>query len=406
MNNAHMDVEVRSIKSDEYEPFIRAMKLGFGDHTTEGDIRQSKEEGLEPDRAIAAFHQGKIVGTTGSLPVEIAVPGHALSSSAVTCVAVPPTHRRRGILSKLMRYQIDDLYGRGESLAILYASESSIYGRYGFGRSIFVEGWSIDRQHTAIEHFPKLSGQVEMVGPDEANSMFAQVYDRVWLNRPGMIKRDERRWELKLRDQEKDRGGNTAYFHAVYIRDDRPDGYVLYRVNHQNSKLYVNELIAATDEAAVALWSFCFGVDLRETVEADNRPLDDPLQWILKDPRRLLRTVHDTLWLRLLNVREALAGRNYAQNGLLVLEIDDPFCPWNAARYELEGGPERSECRPTNGTADLRLSAEDLASVYLGAVRFRTLFHAGRVQVRTPKTLAMADAMFATDLQPWCCDFF
>ena len=414
MNNAHMDVEVRSIRSDEYEPFIRAMKLGFGDHTTEDDIHQSKEKGFEPDRAIAAFHEGKIVGTTDSFHVEIAVPGHVLSSSAVQGVAVPPTHRRRGILSKLMRRQIDDLYGRGEPLAILHASESSIYGRYGFGRSIFVEEWSIDRQYTAIEHFPKLSGQVEMVGRDEANSMFAQVYDRVWLNRPGMIKRDKRLWEVRLRDQmgtkagppEKHREGDTAYFHAVYIRDDRPDGYVLYRVNHQNSKLYVNELIAATNEAEVALWSFCFGVDLRETVVAGNRPLDDPLQWILKDPRRLLRTVHDTLWLRLLNVREALAGRNYAQNGLLVLEIDDPFCPWNEARYELEGGPERSECRPTNGTADLRLSAADLASVYLGAVRFRTLFHAGRVQVRTPKTLAMADAMFATDLQPWCCDFF
>ena len=401
-----MDIEVRSIASDEFESFMRAMQLGFGSHTTDDDISQSKEEGLEPDRAIAAFHKGQIVGTTGSLPLVMAVSGHVLSSSAVTCVAVSPTHRRRGILNKLMRHQTDDLHERGEPLAMLYASESSIYGRYGFGRSIFVEGWKIDRQHTAIEHSPALRGQVEIVGPDEAKSMFAEVYDRVWLTRPGMIKRDERRWNLRLRDPEKHRGGNTAYFHAAYIRADRPEGYVLYRVNHQDGKLFVSELIAATDEAAVALWSFCFGVDLREKVEAFNRPLDDPLQWILKDPSRLQRTVHDTLWLRLLSVPDALAGRTYAKNGRLVLAIDDPFGPWNEARYELEGGPEEAECRPTNATPDLRLSASDLASVYLGAVRFRTLFHAGRVQAWEQEALARADAMFATDLQPWCCDSF
>ena len=401
-----MDVEVRSITSDEYEPFLRAMQLSFGSHTTEDDVQASKEEGLEPEWSIAAFHEDKIVGTTGSLPFEMTVPGSVLSTSAVTCVAVSPTHRRRGLLNKLMRHQTDDLHERAGPLGILVASESSIYGRYGYGRSIFVEGWKIDRQHTAIEYSPRLGGQVQMVGPDEAKHILPQVYERVWLTRAGMIKRDERRWKLRLRDPEKHRRGNTAYFYAVYFQGERPDGYVQYRLNGSESKLTVHELMAATDEAEVALWSFCFGVDLRDKVEAFNRPTDDPLQWRLADPRRLQRTMHDTTWLRLLRVSEALAGRRYAADECLVLEVDDPFAPWNEARYELDGGPEGAECRPTTKEPDLRLSASDLASVYLGAVRFRTLFHAGRVQPGEPAALARADAMFATDLQPWCCDHF
>ena len=190
--------------------------------------------------------------------------------------------------------------------------------------------------------------------------------------------------------------------HAVYERDGRPDGYVIYRTNIGEQRLRVYELMAATDEAHAALWQFCFSVDLMTTTEAGNRPVDDPLLWMLADPRLLRRSPSDGTWLRLVDVAAALSSRSYASEGRLRFDVQDPLCPWNQGRLELEAGPDGARCRSTAERPDLVLSAADLGAVYLGAVRFRTLAQAARVHEGTPGAISRADAMFVTQTQPWC----
>ena len=311
-----------------------------------------------------------------------------------------------------MAYQLQDLHDRGEPLSILWASESVIYGRFGYGVATTHETWKIDRRHTALAGPPDTAGDVSFVTPEQAEKAFPKVYDGVWRRRPGMMKRGERRWERRFEDGEDLRSGTTKFFFAAYRVKGRTEGYVIYRIRWSDNTVIVHELIAATDEAYAALWQYCFGVDLVSTIEVagplreTGRPTDDPLPWMLADQRRLERTPVDAIYLRMVDVPSALAGRTYAADGKVVLQVNDAFCDWNDGRWAVEGGPSGARCRRSRARADVTLTAADLAAVYLGGVSFRTLAHAGRVDAAGPTALTRADSMFATDLQPWCADFF
>ncbi|MGI8807217.1 MAG: sterol carrier protein domain-containing protein, partial [Acidimicrobiales bacterium] len=182
-----------------------------------------------------------------------------------------------------------------------------------------------------------------------------------------------------------------------------PDGYVTYRV-HGNwdgglpgHTLAVEEIVAMSAEVRAGLWQYCFGVDLVGTVRAGNVPVDDPLRWMLADPRRLRVTaVNDFLWVRLLDVEAALAARTYGSDARLVLEVADGPCPGVAGRYRLDGGGGGpAECRRTDELPEIALDAADLASAYLGGVRLTTLARAGLVAELVPGAVSRADAMFA-----------
>jgi len=186
---------------------------------------------------------------------------------------------------------------------------------------------------------------------------------------------------------------------VVHEADGHADGYAAYRIRER--KVVVNKLISATDEAYTALWGYCFGVDLMTGVEARGRPVDDPLPWMLADPRQLKRSVHDQMWLRLVDVMAALSGRGYSEEGRLVIEVKDESCPWNQGRLELEGGRDGAECKATTAAPDLGLRASTLSTAYLGAVPMTTLARAGLVEEYTAGALARADRMLSTSVQPW-----
>ena len=400
-----MDMEMRPIAPDEVGAFIRARNRAFGAHTSEEDVRRTSPT-IEPERALAVFDGGQMVGTTAARSLVIAVPGGSLPAAGIIHVSVQPTHRRRGIFAQMTQRQLQDIHNAGEPMAALWAAESSIYGQFGFGMACIHESWSIERQHTALARAPEQQGQVRFVEPAEARVLFPEVYSRIWPARPGMIKRTDTLWDSRLSDPERDRGGASAFFHVVYEADGNVDGYALYRIGRGDRTLTVNELVAATDSAYMALWQFCFGVDLITSIAAQQRPMDDPLLWMLIDPRRLRRSPGDGIWLRLIDLPAALSGRRYSQEGRLRFEVSDSACPWNQGRFELEAVPDGAECRPTDAEPELVLSTADLAALYFGAVRCRTLVHAGRVTADSPRAIGRADAMFATELQPWCGDYF
>ncbi len=394
-----MDTEIRPITQEEYDAWIKAKARGFGEAFSEEHMRRVP---FEAERSLAAFQGGNVVGTAYIHRFEVRVPGAWLPMAGVAGVTVQPTHRRRGILTRMMEVQLRDIYEQGEPLAGLYASESIIYGRYGYGMASFHQRWSLARHRSGMEFPHNYEGAIEFVEASRARELFPEVYERARPLRPGMIRRDPTRWDLKLSDPEYNRQGASPYFHAVYRCKGGVDGYVLYRLNHSAQTLTVHELISATDEAESALWEYCFGVDMMTSTEALLRPVDEPLLWKLADPRHLKRSSSDDLWVRLVNLPVALSGRSYAGEGSLVVEVTDSYCPWNQGRFKLIAASGEAECRSTAAAADLALSVADLGAVYLGGVGFRTLWHAGRVRADDPGTIQRADALFATESQPWC----
>jgi predicted acetyltransferase len=311
----------------------------------------------------------------------------------------------------MMRRQLSDVHERGEPLAALWASESVIYGRFGYGLAAEDAEFKIERTRTSLAREASAHGRCRVVTREAALEAWPAVYERVRLDQPGFYSRNEQWWQhVTLRGTDTERRAGTR-FNVQYEEDGEPLGYARYRVrgestdNLPNGTLTVWELMAANDDAYVGLWQYLFGVDLIGTIQAHHRPKDEPLYWMLADPRRLVRHPYDALWLRLVDVAPALEGRRYASAGRLVLDVRDDVCGWNEARYELEAGAEGARCRPTTADADITLSAADLAAAYLGDARLSTLRRAGRVQGEW-EALRRADAMFAWDPQPWCPEVF
>ena len=398
-----MTIDIRPIVSDQYETFIRATTRAFGDHASD-EIVQRFASRATSGRCVAAFEGSDIIGGVASEPGEIGVEGGSLPVASVVAVTVQPTHTRRGILTRLKRYQLRDLHERGEPIAALWSSESPIYGRFGYGLALLDEQWRIQRRDAPIPRTVVSAGAVRFAGPGQAAALFPETFRRAVKGRPGAIERPKMKWDWMLADRESERGGGSALFHVVYESNDSVDGYASYRV--AGSTLRVVELMAVSDDAHRALWEYLLGVDLMSVVEIGHRPLDDPLPWMLDDLRSLERQIQEGLWVRLVDVGRALAERRYLRNGHLVLEVHDRFCPWNEGTYELDAGPEGAQVRRSTAEPDLLISAADLASIFLGAVGVPTLVQAGRIEERTPGSARQTAAMFATRLAPWCPYYF
>ncbi len=394
-----MTIEIKHVTKEEHRQYAVAIGRGFGEHLHEDRyafIRRSDETGFP----IGAVENGQFLGGSIVFPLEMTIPGKArLPTAVVSGVSVQPTHRRRGILNMMMDVHLKEAHERGEILSCLGASESVIYGRFGYGIATQSEDWTIERPHTAFAFSPEIKGRIRFVEKEEARKTFPDVVHRAYVERPGYVRLNDPHWDEFLEDPERYRGSATAFFHAVYEDEGRVDGYVNYRI--QDDTLRINDLISVTRSAHAALWQFCFGVDLIHKTQTWRRAPDDPLLWMLANPRRLQRSVRDEMWLRLIDVGAALNARRYAVDDSLIIEVQDTFCPWNTGRYQLSGSPEGAECKPTTKKADIVLPAADLAAVYLGGVALRTLAYANRVEERTKGAVNRLDAMFWTAQKPW-----
>ena len=399
-----MAIELRPVTVDEYEEWMGAMRRGFGGDPGINLTLHHPVTGAAPwtefERSVAAIDGSEMVGTSHSYKLTISVPGgDRLPLGGISHVCVQPTHTRRGILTSMMRMQLNDFHEWGEPLSALNSSETIIYGRYGYSTACFREDWEIDRQYTAFTDSAEPRGHTEFIPSEKVGELFPEVFDRAMAGRPGVVTRTRAEWGLYVADPERPRRGMSAYFNVAYIRDGRIDGYAIYRV--QGDTLKVFELISVTDEAYSALWRFCFSVDLRTKFIADKRPLDDPMPWMLADPRRLRRKVQDNYWLRLVDARVALEGRTYRTEGSLVFEFTDSVCPWNEGRLKLEAGPDGARCTPTTESPDIGMSVKEMGSTYLGGIRFSTLARAGLVEEYSEGALERADLTFSDELLPW-----
>ena len=390
-------LEMRTVNPDEFVQWVHAEARAYGNRLN------VDPEVLRPhfdlDRSIAVFDQGQIVGGAHSHRLEMSIPGASSVIAGVANIAVQPTHTRRGMMTRMMHHQISDIHERGEPIAALFARESLIYRRFGYGIGSLHEQWTIDRQYNGYARPHKSGGRIVFVDPIDITKELPEVFRRATMDRPGVFQRAPHHWERDSRAPEHQQGGPGGLFYAAYEDGGKVDGYVTYRIT--GTTLVVNELMATTEEANSALWRFCFDLDLVNCTEAIKRPLDDPLPWMLADPRRLQRSTRDGLWVRLVDVTASLQLRRYMQNDRLVLEVRDELCPWNEGRFELEGSSEGASCRASSSSPDLAIAVSDLASAYMGAASFSTLSRAGLVDERTPGALLRADRMFAVRYQPW-----
>ena len=401
-----MPIEIRQRTEEELDAYRITSEIAFGDEPRLDP--ESTREWLsrhEMDRDVAAFEDGHMVGTAGAYSSRITVPGgDSIPVAAVTDVTVLPTHNRRGIGTMLMRDQLERIRDRGETGAALWSSESIIYGRWGYGMAVQHDAVSIDTRHSRFEHQVKPRGNMRMVDIDEGRRIFPGVWERATPRWPGFMARKPEFLYRTLRNPNPESGpADSPLYQAVYEQDGSADGYVMYRVlpESKERRMKVLELIPTTDEAHAALWRFCFDVDLIWQVTYDLAPVDDPLWWMLADPRRLKRTRYDAIWLRIVDVPTALANRTYGAAGKMVIEVVDEFCPWAGGRFEIDAAEGGATCKVTRQEPDIVMGAAELATGYLGGGNFRSMSRAARVEERSHGALQRTDAMFAAERAPW-----
>jgi len=322
----------------------------------------------------------------------------------VTIVGVLPTHTRRGILTQLMRVQLDDAHERGEPVASLWASEETIYGRFGYGMAALCGELEIQRVYGGFRKPPEHGGSFRLLSYEEALDAIPPVYARVAGETPGMFARPREWWEARaLHDSESRRDGGGEMMRVVLEREGEGLAYAIYRLKmgfeagSSTGEVHVIEAMGVSPEATAGIWRYLLDVDWMDRLQAELLPVDHPLFLLLEQPRRMRFRLADSLWLRLVDVGAALAARSL--EGDVVLEVTDSFCPWNEARYSLDGAKTMED-------ADLRLDVSDLASVYLGGFTFAQLLRAGRIEELTDGALGRADAAFRTDRAPWCPEIF
>ncbi|MDX6480395.1 MAG: hypothetical protein QOG85_905 [Gaiellaceae bacterium] len=362
---------------------------------------------IELERMHAAFEDGEIIGGAGSYTYDFSVPGGSLACGGVTVVGVYPTHRRRGVLRSMMDAQLRDIHERGEPIAALWASEETIYGRFGYGLAAWCGEIKLPREWSTFSKPLERRGQVRFVTPEEAKDLFPPVWEELRKQRPGVFARTPAWWEHRNLRLPPEQESNPKRF-VVLEEDGAVVGYAIYRTHLEfegfvsKGRTEVIEAIATTDQATAELWRYLLDIDWSATITASLLPLDHPLFLLLANPRRLAFTTGDSLWVRLVDVGAALSGRKYAGDGRIVFDVRDAVCPWNEGRWGLEDG--RAE--RTDDAADIALDVDALGSAYLGAVSFAELHGALRLEELEPSAVARADAMFSWRPLPWCPEIF
>jgi predicted acetyltransferase len=391
---------------EEFGQAVFAIGQYFGmEATTEQLERFSK---IRPIERMHAAREGRvIVGGAGAFPFEMTVPGGVVDTAGVTVVGTFPTHRRRGVLRAMMRAQLDDVHERGEPVALLWASEDTIYGRFGYGMASAVADVTIPKEYSSYARPFERAGTVRIVDEAEALTLFPRVWNRVRRRTPGMLARSRNWWELRiLLDRPERKDGPKRL--VVLELDGRPVGYAVYRHKPKwdegmsDSELEVVEAVALDGQPTAELWRYLLDIDWAARITAGLLPVDHPLWWLLANPRRMRPRIGDGLWVRLVDVGTALSARAYAADGAVVLDVADEFCPWNAGCWRVAGG----RARRTTASAQLRLDVSALGAAYLGGFTFSQLVRGGRVEELRRGAAARADAMFAAERAPWCPEIF
>ncbi|MFC4534090.1 GNAT family N-acetyltransferase [Sphaerisporangium dianthi] len=408
--SARPGMVIRPIAEAEWPAWLFVDEEAFSDDNTPARAEGFRSV-MEFDRSLGAYDGDQLVGVTAGLTFTMTVPGGPKPVCGVTAVAVLPSHRRRGVLSSLMRRQLTGLHEDGEPVAALYASEAAIYGRYGYGRATDNLTFTIPTRGTGFApHAPSDPAlRLRVVRPAaKARGDLEKVFDAVRLTRPGLYARNVAKWDLVMADDPDYRRGASAFRCVIAEDDTGPRGYALFRVKSgftghdlPDGELRIFDLFGLDPAAYALLWRHVLDRDLCSRVYAANRPVDDPIMHLLAEPRLLTAGHLDEMWVRVVDVDRALTARAYAAPVDVVLDVRDAVCPWNEGRWRLSADTTGATCARTEDPADVELPVSVLGAAYLGGRTLGSYEAAGLVRERRPGALRALSAAMAWDVAPW-----
>jgi predicted acetyltransferase len=409
---------IRPVTEDELPAWFEAFHTAF--YVWGGDphaLAASRAPFMDLPRALGAFEDGgRIVGTYRSFATNLTVPGGGrVPVDAVSAVSVRPTHRRQGILTRMITEDLRRSVDRGEVASILIAAEWPIYGRFGYGPASWQAKWTL-RSRAARFRAPA-TGSIEVVSPLAARQLVPSIYAAYAAGQPGEIDRPDHRFDRELGLVDAPPGPKWTGQVAIHRNDaGEPDGYARFHGEENwvdmmpDHKLLLDELHGVTEAAEIDLWRHLAQMDLTATIQAETRREHEPMQWALADPRMAqVSGRSDFLWVRLLDVERALQARRYERDGALVLEIEDLLDgkPGPAAgRYRLEVRDGTANCVRTEATADLTVDVSALGAAFLGGTRLADATLADGATEHRAGALADADRLFRTAAEPWCTTWF
>lgn len=404
---------IRPLDDSEVPSFGLVSDHAFNSNWPPDEMARLDQYVIEPERTLAAFDGDRMVGTTLAFSFGLTVPGgDSVGAAGISGVSVLPTHRRRGILSSLMRRQIADIAAGSEPVAALFASEAAIYGRFGYGSAADQYSFTFKRGEGSLRPLPGPAPNLRLAEPKSAVAELKAVYETLRPARPGMLTRHDGFWQLHLSDPEFMREGSSPLHCVIAEGQSGPRGYALYAVKPDWGSdgmpaqvLHVRELFWTDPASCAALWADLLSRDLVIEVRTRLRPADDPIQYLLVDPRRTRARVTDGLWIRIIDLPAALTSRSYASAVDVVIEVSDPLVQANQGRWRLTaGGPGdggKPTCERTTADADIALPVSALGAAYLGGARLGGLAAAGQVTELTTGALAALSAAMWWDPAPW-----
>ncbi|MGN9911658.1 GNAT family N-acetyltransferase [Phytohabitans sp. LJ34] len=399
------DLPLRTATPDDF-PKASALLFALFHRALDQEAQDLDRRVWEADRALVVTDGPDVVGHAAALTRELTVPGAVLPAAHVTGVGVAPTHRRRGLLTRLMHRQLRDVRDAGrEPIAVLWASEARIYPRFGYGLASTRLELAIDNRQVTL---PAATAPPRLRAGTPADLLpeLTKVYDTLRPERPGWSSRDEAGWATVVADLAIYREGATERRAVVHEGDGGIDGYAMWRTKSgwtntgPNAEVHVTEIAAANPVAYAALWRFLLGIDLARRVMYGFAAVDDPLLHMVDDAPRLDTHLSDGLWVRVVDLPAALAARRYTAPFDVVLDVSDPLLPENAGRWRVAGGPGGATCERTDAAADLACDIVDVGAAYLGGTSLAALAGAGRVRELRPGAVNAASTAFGWHRMP------
>jgi predicted acetyltransferase len=406
----HAELTLRTVAPDEIESFERAVTLGF--HSDyHGDEWESDRKAYQEERWFGFRSGDRWVTSTLSSARKMVVPGGTVDIAAVTAVTVAPAFRRRGLLTRMMQHQLTTVT---EPVALLFASESVIYGRFGYGAA--THQLRLTGRTRELDFLPEVDlgdGSVDEISLDQYKLLAPQLRASVLSERPAHLERDEAWWDSVLADPERWRdGASSRRFALHFAADGTPDGFAAFRTKRQSSivdrgqEVRVEEIDATNPRAYAALWRWLLDLDLVRAVSRPNAPVDEPLRQLVADQRGVKTELTDGAYARIIDVPAALQARSYADDLDLVIEVADKFLPDSGGRFRIQAGTDGATVTRTDHTPDLALTARQLAAGYLGGTPFSAFARAGLLEEHSPGAVRALTSAFRSDRAPFCPDFF
>ena len=405
-----MGIEIRPATPEEFgqlgelTSYAYAGQFGDGpDNTVTASNR--------PEWSLCAFDGPRLVSTYSTIPFTMRANGNAVPMGGVSTVGTLPEYRRRGLMSRITLQAFADMRERGQGVAALWASQAAIYQRYGYGMVTVMRNYQVDITDIDFHDGDGGTSEVERLGIATGYDLVKQVYIGFIAHRMCYLHRGRPLWHNNA-FEDIDAEGPV---HIALSRDGdgAPDGYMVYTLRHdrhdhpsRSQEIRIRDLAWLTPGAYRSLWSFVKRHDLVGSVRWNNAPADDPALEFFLEPRLLNARDDEGMWLRIVDVPMALAGRGWDADGELTLGIaEDRIAPWNVGTWRLGVSGGTAEAGPAGGDADIVLPVKALALLYAGRRSARELAALGMLE-GGPDALRRADALFATRHAPHCPDRF